>query len=133
MTAAVAPVDRFRDALARVLVHEGGKVDHPADPGGRTNKGVTQRVYNAWRTKSYLPLRDVYLISDLEVEAIYRFQYWDAIKGDQLPPGIGYVVLDGAVNSGPKQSAKWLQRALGFEPSQVDGMIGSVTLNAAQE
>lgn len=133
-TETLAPVvDRFRDALARILVHEGGKVDDPRDPGGRTNKGITQRVYNAWRTKSYLPLRDVYLISDLEVEAIYRFQYWDSINGDQLPPGVGYVVLDGAVNSGPKQSAKWLQRALGFDKSQVDGMIGSVTLNATQQ
>ena len=130
----LAPVvDRFHDALARILVHEGGKVDHPKDPGGRTNKGITQRVYNAWRTKSYLPLRDVYQISDMEVTAIYRFQYWDSINGDQLPPGVGYVVLDGAVNSGPKQSAKWLQRALGFDKSQVDGMIGSVTLNATQQ
>ena len=133
MTAEVAAPDRFREALARILVHEGGKVDDPRDPGGRTNKGVTQRVYNAWRTKSHLPLRDVYLISDLEVEAIYRFQYWEPINGDQLPPGVGYVVMDGAVNSGPKQSAKWLQRALGFEQAQVDGVIGSVTINAAQQ
>ena len=133
-TETVAPVlDRFHAALARILVHEGGKVDHPKDPGGRTNKGVTQRVYNAWRTKSYLPVRDVYLISDMEVEAIYRFQYWEPIHGDQLPPGVGYVVLDGAVNSGPKQSAKWLQRALGFVGSQVDGIIGSVTITAAQQ
>lgn len=123
----------FQQALARVLIHEGGKVDHPKDPGGRTNKGVTQRVYNSWRTKSHLPVRDVFLIADNEVEAIYRFQYWDVIKGDQLPPGVGYVVLDGAVNSGPKQSVKWLQRALGFEKGQVDGIIGSVTLNAAQQ
>jgi lysozyme family protein len=125
--------DRFHAALERILVHEGGKVDHPKDPGGRTNKGVTQRVYNAWRTKSHLPIRDVYLISDNEVEAIYRFQFWDVIHGDQLPPGVDYVVLDGAVNSGPKQSAKWLQRALGFAKDQVDGMIGSVTINAAQQ
>ena len=59
----------FDRALPHVLVHEGGKVDHPKDPGGRTNKGVTQRVYNAWRGKSHLPMRDVYLIDDLEVAA----------------------------------------------------------------
>lgn len=126
-------VDLFREALVRILVHEGGKVDHPKDPGGRTNKGVTQRVYNAWRTKSHLPIRDVYLISDGEVEAIYRFQFWEPINGSQLPPGVGYAVLDGAVNSGPKQSGKWLQRALGFAKDQVDGVIGSVTVNAAQQ
>lgn len=133
-TETLAPVvDRFHAALARILVHEGGKVDRADDPGGRTNKGITQRVYNSWRTKSHLPLRDVYQISDMEVEAIYRFQYWEPINGQQLPPGVDYVVMDGAVNSGPKQSGKWLQRALGFEKSQVDGIIGSVTLNATQQ
>ena len=100
--------DKFKEALARVLVHEGGEVHNPKDPGGRTNKGITQRVYNAWRTRSHLPIRDVYLISDTEVESIYRSQYWDVIKGDQLPPGVDYAVFDGAMNSGPKQSVKCL-------------------------
>lgn len=123
--------DRFKEALARILVHEGGKADHPKDPGGRTNKGVTQRVYNGWRTKNHLPIRDVFQISDNEVEAIYRFQYWEPIKADMLPPGVGYVVFDGAVNSGPKQSVKWLQRAIGAAAGTVDGIVGSVTLTAA--
>lgn len=119
----------FDRALPHVLVHEGGKVDHPKDPGGRTNKGVTQRVYNAWRSKSNLPPRDVYLIADMEVAAIYRFQYWDAIMGDRLPEGVGYVVFDGAVNSGPKQSIKWLQRALSsLYTGKVDGVMGALTL-----
>ncbi len=130
---AAPALDRFHRALERILVHEGGKVDHPKDPGGRTNKGVTQRVYNSWRTKSNLPIRDVYQISDNEVEAIYRFQYWEPIKGDAMPPGVDYVVLDGAVNSGVKQSAKWLQRALGGAAGAVDGIVGSVTINAAQQ
>ena len=120
----------FHAALERVLVHEGGKADHPKDPGGRTNKGITQRVYNGWRTKSYLPVRDVWRISDNEVEAIYRFQYWEPIRGDQLPPGVGYVIFDGAVNSGPSQSVKWTQRALGDAAGKVDGVLGSVTLTA---
>jgi hypothetical protein len=55
----------FADALSHLLVREGGKVDNPKDPGGRTNQGVTQRVYNGWRTRSHLPVRDVYLIGDL--------------------------------------------------------------------
>jgi len=121
--------DLFHDALARVLVHEGGKVDHPDDPGGRTNKGITQRVYNGWRSRNSLPVRDVYQIADNEVEAIYRFQYWEPIKGDALPVGVGYVVFDGAVNSGPKQSVKWLQRALADPEVAVDGMLGAVTLS----
>lgn len=121
----------FDRALPHILVHEGGKVDHPKDPGGRTNKGVTQRVYNAWRGKSNLPTRDVYLIDDIEVAAIYRFQYWDAVMGDRLPEGVGYVTFDGSVNSGPKQSIKWLQRALGsLYTGKIDGVMGTITLDA---
>lgn len=117
----------YTDALARVLVHEGGKVDDPRDPGGRTNQGVIQRVYNAWRERKGLATRDVYLMTNAERDDIYRAQYWDAIKGDKLPVGVSYVVFDGAVNSGPKQSIKWLQRALGIA---ADGVIGEVTMAA---
>ena len=126
-----AAPDLFHEALARVLLHEGGQVNNRHDPGGRTNKGITQRVYAAWRASHSLPVRDVFQIDDMEVEAIYRFQYWQPIHGDALPRGVGYVVLDGAVNSGPKQSVKWLQRALGEDyTSTIDGQIGSVTLQA---
>lgn len=119
--------DNFPRALARVLVHEGGKVDHPKDPGGRTNQGVIQRVYDGFRRNSKKPLQDVYLMTDAERDAIYRKQYWAAIQGDALPSGVDYVVFDGAVNSGPGQSIKWLQRALGIT---ADGVIGAVTLEA---
>lgn len=123
--------DLFREALGKVLLHEGGRVDNPHDPGGRTNKGITQTVYSAWRQNQSLPVRDVFLIDDIEVEAIYRFQYWQPIHGDALPRGVGYVVFDGAVNSGVKQSIKWLQRGLGaLYKSTVDGDIGNVTLQA---
>jgi lysozyme family protein len=123
--------DEFRRALERVLVHEGGKANHPKDPGGKTNFGVTQRVYDAYRSRSGLPLKDVFLIGSYEVETIYRTQYWNAISGDKMPPGVGYVVMDGAVHSGPGQSIKWLQRALGaVYRGKVDGVIGNLTLDA---
>lgn len=120
----------YQAALKRVLVHEGGKVDHPRDPGGRTNQGVTQRVYTAFRSRKGLPARDVYAMTDIERDEIYDLQYWDTIKGDSLPAGVDYVVFDGAVNSGPAQSIKWLQRALGVNP---DGVIGQKTLAAITE
>lgn len=122
-------VDGFARALPRVLAYEGGKVDDPRDPGGRTNQGVTQVVYTAWRTRKKQPARDVYLMTDSERDAIYRAQYWDAVQGDKLPAGVDFVVFDGAVNSGPKQSIKWLQRALGVE---ADGVLGTVTLAAVE-
>jgi lysozyme family protein len=118
----------FARALPRVLAHEGGYVNDPHDPGGATNRGITFRVYDAYRTRKGLPTRDVRNISPAEVSEIYRLQYWDAVKGDELPPGLDYVLFDGAVNSGPAQSIKWLQRALGSVA--VDGQIGQATLAA---
>lgn len=120
--------DTYSKSLARVLVYEGGKVDHPKDPGGRTNQGVTQRVYTAYRRKNKLPDQDVYKMADTERDAIYREQYWDVIRGDELPPGLDFVVFDGAVNSGCSQSVKWLQRALGVT---ADGQLGMVTMQKA--
>lgn len=118
----------FAKALATALVHEGGWSDHPDDPGGATMKGVTQRVYDGFRRRKGLKLRSVAHIESAELQEIYRAQYWDVIKGDELPRGVDYVVFDGAVNSGPSQSVKWLQRALGTV--KVDGEIGEATLAA---
>lgn len=123
-------IDLFKQADERVSVHEGGYVNHPKDPGGATDRGVTQRVYDAFRQRNGMTSRDVRLMTDGERVAIYRGSYWLPIKGDQLPPGVGYVVYDGAVNSGVSQSVKWLQRALGVK---VDGVLGPATLAAAQQ
>lgn len=118
----------YQKAMAHVLVFEGGKVDDPHDPGGRTNQGVIQRTYNAWRGRRGLPPRDVYDMENEERDAIYREGYWNQVKGDQLPSGVDLVVFDGAVNSGTHQSAKWLQRALKVQ--RIDGVIGPITLTA---
>lgn len=124
---------REQESLARVLAHEGGYSNHPADPGGATMKGVTQRVYDAYRRSKGLATRSVKGITSLELFEIYDRQYWDAVKGDQLPAGVDYVVFDGAVNSGPKQSIIWLQRALGsLYKGRVDGVIGLGTIAAVQ-
>ena len=74
----------FDDALAFVLKREGGRVDDPKDRGGRTNRGVTQRVYDRYREQHDLPPADVWDILPAEVKAIYRAGYWDAVKGDTL-------------------------------------------------
>jgi lysozyme family protein len=119
--------ENFMPSLARVLVYEGGKVDHPKDPGGRTNKGVTQATFNAWMRRKGLPTRDVWTATDAEIGAIYKTMYWDRIKGDQLPAGLDFVLFDIAVNSGVGNSAKWCQRALGCRP---DGDFGPKTVDA---
>ncbi|WP_262265508.1 glycoside hydrolase family 108 protein [Microvirga yunnanensis] len=121
--------DRYQASLKIVLVHEGGYVNHPKDPGGATNKGVTQRVYDGYRKRNGLPVRSVKFISDKEVAEIAKRQYWDAVKGDLLPAGVDFVLFDGAYNSGPSQSIKWAQRAVGVK---VDGILGEATLAAIE-
>lgn len=119
--------DNFPAALALVLQSEGGFVNDPHDPGGATNKGVTQRVYDAYRRYMNLPVGSVKFITTAEVSSIYRRQYWDAIRGDDLPAGVDYATFDEAVNSGPLRAIGDLQRALGVK---ADGQIGLVTLTA---
>ena len=120
--------ENYKSALAAVLKFEGGYSNHPNDPGGPTMKGVTQRVYDAWRQKHGLATQSVRSISDDEIEAIYRRDYWDRIHGDDLPSGLDGAVFDYAVNSGPSRAIKDLQRTLGVP---ADGIIGPQTLAAA--
>lgn len=124
MTEAVTP-DRFDRWLPHILKHEGGWVNHPKDPGGATNKGIIQRTYDSWRDRQGQPRQSVRNITDAEVAAIYRRDYWDAIKGDDLPAGVDYCVFDFAVNSGIDRAARYLQRAVG---ASEDGSIGPATV-----
>lgn len=125
--------ENFERALKRVLVYEGGYSNHPSDPGGATMKGVIQTVYDAYRDRKSEPRQSVKNLSEAELQEIYRKQYWDKIDGDLLPSGVDMVVFDGAVNSGPSRSAKWLQIALGFSGKMVDGDIGEMTLGKIRE
>jgi lysozyme family protein len=92
----------FDLALTHVLQSEGGKVDNPHDPGGRTNAGVTQRVYDDFRRRNGDEPRDVFDMDPSERNGIYR-RYWDAIGGDKLPAGLDYEAFDTAVNMGRKK------------------------------
>ena len=126
--------DDFAKALPRILVYEGGKVDNPADPGGRTNQGITQATFNAWLREQGQPSRDVYTITAAEVSTIYKTKYWDMVQGDKLPAGLDLCVFDAGVNSGNGQAGKWLQRALGDKfAATVDGIIGVKTLQAVED
>jgi lysozyme family protein len=117
----------FKDSLRRVLLHEGGYVNHPRDPGGPTNKGVTQRVYDGYRKGKSLPTQSVQHIQTTEIEDIYKKQYWDAVRGDNLPLGIDYAVFDFSVNSGTNRAIRFLQQTVNVT---VDGQIGAITLAA---
>ena len=95
----------FARALANVLVHEGGFVNHPKDPGGATNKGITIATFRKW-VKRDGTIDDLKNISAADVAKVYRKHYWDKVRGDDLPSGVDYAVFDYAVNSGPGRAAK---------------------------
>ena len=117
---------RFGLALKFVLLQEGGNDDDPHDPGGRTSRGIIQREYDVYRRGLNEPIQDVWTATDAEVADIYKTQYWNPWC-DQLPTGIDYLYFDMAVNMGPAEAAKLLQRGLGVAD---DGHIGMVTLAA---
>lgn len=117
---------RFDRCLSEVLRHEGAYVDHPADPGGATNLGITLATLRAWR-KRPVSKADVRDLTRAEAAEIYRARYWDAVRGDDLPAGVDLMVFDLAVNSGVKRGGQFLQEALGVA---ADGAIGPVTLAA---
>jgi lysozyme family protein len=118
---------QFEVCIVRVLASEGGFVNHPEDPGGATNMGITRATLAAWR-KRPVTVEEVKRLTRAEASRIYRSQYWDTIRGDELPPGVDYAVFDISVNSGPGRAAKFLQQALRVE---ADGVVGAKTIAAA--
>jgi len=123
------PSAAFEASLPFVLRWEGGFVDHPNDPGGRTNKGVTQKVYDAWRKRQGLPARDVKRLDDTELHRIYESGYWIPPHCDRLAHQLDLVHFDTAVNMGPGRAVRFLQKAAGCG---VDGDFGSQTEKAVQ-
>jgi lysozyme family protein len=121
------PSAAFEAALLFVLRWEGGFVDHPNDPGGRTNKGVTQKVYDAWRRRQGLPQCDVKMIEHNEVLAIYEGGYWIPPRCDLLERQLDLVQFDTAVNMGIGRAVRFLQQAVGCG---VDGDFGPATERA---
>jgi lysozyme family protein len=114
----------FDEAFTRLIGHEGGFVDHPSDPGGVTNYGITVKVA---RENGYLgDMREMTL--DVS-KAIYKARYWDKCRCDELPEKLRFDVFDTAVNSGVSTAVQLLQRALRVKD---DGQIGPQTIGAAQ-
>ena len=103
-----------------LLHHEGGYVNHPEDPGGETNLGVTKRVYDEWGGEKNM--KD---LTPEDVAPIYRENYWNRLKCDDLPSGLDFCAFDWGVNSGTGRAAKALQKVVGANP---DGAIGPKTL-----
>ena len=121
--------DNFEHCLKMLLHHEGGFVNHPKDPGGMTNLGVTKKVYDAWigRESTEAEMR---ALTPADVGPIYKKNYWDKVRGDDLPAGVDWAAFDWAVNSGAGRPAKAIQRIVG---ATQDGAIGPKTLQAVMD
>ena len=117
----------FHSALLFILKWEGGFVDDRDDPGGRTNKGITQKTYNRWRKKHSLEQADVLYIEDKEVDAIYSEDYWLPPRCPELARNLDLIQFDTAVNMGVRRAIMILQEGIGCTP---DGQFGPITSEA---
>ena len=115
----------WEKSLEVILHHEGGYVNHPKDPGGETNMCVTKRVY-----EDFGGTKDMKELTKEDVEPIYKKNYWDRVKGDDLPEGLDLMIFDFAVNAGTGRAAKFIQRLVN---TTVDGGIGPNTLGKIKE
>ena len=122
-------VSNFAKSISVVLEHEGGYVNHPDDPGGRTNMGITQKVYEEYLNRPVTE-EEMKNIKIEDVQTIYKTNYWDKVKGDNLPSGVDFCVFDWAVNSGVSRASKALQKIVGVKE---DGVIGPVTIKKTFE
>lgn len=139
------PVDRFDRAIRTVLRHEGGFVDHPDDPGGPTNYGISLRWLRAlgdlddngqldgdFDIDGDVDVEDIRMMGIERAIGFYREHWWEKFGYASLPLGVGEKVFDLAVNMGDRQAHKLLQRALRAAGELVidDGILGPKTRDA---
>lgn len=115
---------KFEDCLRLVLRHEGGFSNHPLDPGGVTNLGVTKRAWEAYVNRK-VTVDEMRRLTVEDVTPFYKRNYWTP----GLPTGLDYAVFDASVNSGVTRASRWLQECVGALP---DGIIGLRTLDAVE-
>ena len=105
----------FDKAFDRLMGHEGGYVNNPADPGGETKWGISKRSY---------PDADIANLTREQAKAIYYEDFWQRIRADEMYNGVAFQALDFAINSGIETAVRKLQAAVGVAD---DGHWGPVT------
>lgn len=115
----------FDQIFDRCMGHEGGYVNHPDDPGGETNWGIT--IATA-RANGYTgPMR---LMKREHAKEIYRKAFWERAKCSQYHSAIAFQLFDACINHGIGNAIRMLQRAVGVAD---DGAVGKITLGAINE
>jgi len=107
----------FKNIIDKVLINEGGYVNDPSDNGGETKFGISKRAY---------PNVDIKNLTTDQAKDIYKKDYWDKVKGDEISrDSVAYELFDTAVNMGARTASKLAQMVCGAHP---DGIIGNQTL-----
>ena len=119
-------LNNWDKSLQLLLKHEGGFVNHPKDPGGMTNLGVTKKTWEGY-VGHVVSEAEMRALTPAKVEPLYKARYWNMVRCDELPAGVDYCVFDTCVNSGPHKAILFLQDALG---AKMDGQLGPLTLAA---
>lgn len=124
----------FAAAFDHVLEQEGGLVDHPDDPGGITNHGISIRLAGSIGLDvdgdGDTDADDIKVLTRDYAATVYREHFWDKCRCDTLPPALAFLVFDTAVNQGPRTAITILQDAVG---AVTDGVIGPQTIARARE
>lgn len=114
----------WKRSFELMLQSEGGFANHPSDPGGMTNLGVTKATWENWigRQSDEAEMRG---LTPEKVEPMYKKKFWDAVRGDEVKLGLDYLLFDFAVNAGAGRAIKTLQTAIGVP---ADGGFGPITM-----
>jgi len=108
---------KFKDAINKTLISEGGYVNDPQDRGGETNFGISKRAY---------PDVDIKNLTVAGAKEIYKRDYWDRVRADEInSQEIANGLFDTAVNMGVRTASKLLQACVDAHP---DGIIGNVSI-----
>lgn len=123
----------YRDAINKVLQHEGGYVNNPADKGGPTNFGITTKTYSEF-IKHPASIDEIKNMPIGNAITIYKTKYWDVIKGDKIKQyAIAAAIFDQAINRGPVAAVKQAQKVLGISQDGVMGPVSLAALNATPD
>ena len=121
-------INNWNNSFKLLLASEGGYAELKGDSGGKTNLGVTQAVWENW-VGHVSGEKEMRSLTPEMVEPLYKKKYWDAVRADELPAGLDYLMFDFAVNAGAGRAIKTLQSSVGATP---DGGFGSMTMAAVQ-
>lgn len=123
----------FATAVVLTLGHEGGLSMDPDDrgnwTGGKKGVGILKGTNKGISAAAY-PNEDIANMTTSRARFLYKRDYWDAVRADELPSGIRLHMFDFAVNAGVSTAIRTLQRIGG---TKVDGVLGGKTIASAQK